>query len=100
MSKRVILFYLQVAASLQEYRREKTLKHRRRLVHEKAAAHLSHHGESPAQARTKLLATSNNYKPPTEYSLQSPTLTAISEEAAGSSSDESDYNGAVSADML
>ncbi|XP_067944101.1 protein starmaker-like [Watersipora subatra] len=81
-----------VAASLQEYRREKMLKHRRRLLHEKAAAHLSQHGESPVQARTKLLATSKNYKPPSEYSLSSPTLTAISEEVDCSSSEDSDYN--------
>lgn len=80
---------------MQEYRREKTLKHRRRLLHEKAAAHLSQHGESPVQARTKLLATSKNYKPPTEYSLASPTLTAISEEADCSSSEDSEYNTGV-----
>ena len=85
-----------VAASLQEYRRDKMLKHRRRLLHEKAASHLVKHGESPSQSRTKLLATSKNYKPPTEYSLASPTLTAISEEADCSSSEESDYNGGVS----
>lgn len=85
-----------MAASLQEYRREKTLKHRRRLLDDKAAAHLTQHGESPSQTRTKLLATSKNYKPPTEYSFTSPTLTAISEEADCSSSEESDYNGGVS----
>lgn len=85
-----------MAASLQEYRREKNLKQRRRLLHEKAEAYLTSQGESPSQARTKLLATSKNYKPPTEYSLTSPTLTAISEEVDGSSSDESDYNGGVS----
>ena len=65
------------------------------MLHDKAAAHLSQHGESPVQARTKLLATAKNYKPPTEYSLTSPTLTAISEEADCSSSEESDYNNGV-----
>lgn len=83
-------YNLQVNASLQEYRREKSLKHRRRLRDEKAAAHLSQHGEFQGQIRTKHLVTSKNYKPPTEYSLSSPTLTAISEEAACSSSDDSD----------
>lgn len=84
---------LQVSASLQEYKREKTLKTRRRLLHEKAAAHLTKHGERQGQAnRTKLLATSKNYKPPSEYSLNSPTLTSISEEGISSSDDESEHN--------
>ena len=84
----------QVTQSLQEYKREKALKDRRRLIHDKAAAYLTEHGEGQGQTtRTKLLATSKNYKPPSEYSINSPTLQAISEEtAADSSSDESAHN--------
>lgn len=59
-----IIFFislLQVAVSLQEYRREKNLKQRRRLLDEKAAAFLEEHGEIKQGKQVAILCSQPSY---------------------------------------